>query len=203
MTRRPASPGFRARVAVSTSLELMPDASSANRRRVRVSGSSPRAFAVRAMSAAGTRATRSSKPGFFAMIADASRARPCCTDRLVRRLGDRKAYHGRSAERSGHGDPKKMKTQAPTPDRTILITGASSGIGAGLAVEFARRGYGVAIAARRMDRLEALAPQLRAAGAPQVVLIALDVADTDAIEPAVQRAAAELGRLDVVVANAG
>jgi len=96
-----------------------------------------------------------------------------------------------------------MKTQSPTPGRTILITGASSGIGAGLAVEFARRGYGVAIAARRMDRLEALASRLRAAGAPQVVLLALDVADTDAIEPAVQRAAAELGRLDVIVANAG
>ena len=85
----------------------------------------------------------------------------------------------------------------------MLITGASAGIGEGLAREFARRGYGLAIAARRLDRLEALAPQLLAAGAAQVVTIALDVADTDAIEPAVQRAAAELGRLDVIVANAG
>ncbi len=85
----------------------------------------------------------------------------------------------------------------------MLITGASSGIGEGLAREFARRGYGLAIAARRLDRLEALAPQLLAAGAAQVVTIALDVADTDAIESAVQRAAAQLGRLDVIVANAG
>lgn len=96
-----------------------------------------------------------------------------------------------------------MTVQPPSVRRTILITGASSGIGAGLALEFARRGYGVAIAARRVDRLEALAPRLRAAGAPQVVLVALDVADTDAIEPAVQRAAADLGRLDIIVANAG
>jgi NAD(P)-dependent dehydrogenase (short-subunit alcohol dehydrogenase family) len=95
-------------------------------------------------------------------------------------------------------------TLKPTPGRrTILITGASSGIGQGLALEFARRGYGVAIAARRADRLEALAPQLRAAGATSVVLIPLDVADTDTIQPAVQRAAAALGRLDIVVANAG
>lgn len=85
----------------------------------------------------------------------------------------------------------------------MLITGASAGIGEGLAREFARRGYGLAIAARRLDRLEALAPQLLAAGAAQVVTIALDVADTDAIGSAVQRAAAELGRLDVIVANAG
>ena len=85
----------------------------------------------------------------------------------------------------------------------MLITGASAGIGAGLACEFARRGYGLAIAARRLDRLDALAPQLLAAGAARVVTIALDVADTDAIGPAVQRAAAELGRLDVIVANAG
>jgi NAD(P)-dependent dehydrogenase (short-subunit alcohol dehydrogenase family) len=98
---------------------------------------------------------------------------------------------------------RAMTALPPAAGRTILITGASSGIGAGLALEFARRGYGVAIAARRVDRLEALAPRLRAAGASKVVLLALDVADTDAIEPAVQRAAADLGRLDVVVANAG
>ena len=96
-----------------------------------------------------------------------------------------------------------MTAQSPSAGRTILVTGASSGIGMGLALEFARRGYGVAIAARRADRLEALAPQLRAAGASKVVLLVLDVADTEAIEPAVQRAAADLGRLDIIVANAG
>ncbi len=85
----------------------------------------------------------------------------------------------------------------------MLITGASSGIGEGLALEFARRGYGLAIAARRLDRLQALAPRLLAAGAAEVVTLELDVADTDTIEPAVQRAARQLGRLDVIVANAG
>ena len=52
----------------------------------------------------------------------------------------------------------------PAPDITVLITGASSGIGAGLAREFSRRGYAVALVARRVAELEALAAELRAAG---------------------------------------
>ena len=87
--------------------------------------------------------------------------------------------------------------------RGILITGASSGIGEGLAYEFARRGYRLALAARRTDKLEALVPRLLATGSPQAIVIALDVADTEAIAAAVQHAARQLGRLDVLVANAG
>ena len=87
--------------------------------------------------------------------------------------------------------------------RSIFITGASSGIGGALALEFARRGYSVAIAARRTERLEALATQLTAAGAAAVLPLALDVTDFAAIDAALERAASEFGRLDVVVANAG
>ncbi|HET9693933.1 MAG TPA: SDR family NAD(P)-dependent oxidoreductase [Steroidobacteraceae bacterium] len=87
--------------------------------------------------------------------------------------------------------------------RTILVTGASAGIGAALALEFARRGHALALAARRVENIEAMVPALREAGAAQVVAIRLDVADTAAIEPAVRQAAQALGRLDVVVANAG
>jgi short-subunit dehydrogenase len=90
-----------------------------------------------------------------------------------------------------------------TRGRTILITGATGGIGERLALEFARRGYGLALAARRIDRLEAMVPALRAAGAPQVCTFMLDVADTASIAPTVQQAAASLGHLDIVVANAG
>lgn len=93
--------------------------------------------------------------------------------------------------------------QATAAGRTILITGASGGIGASLALEFAKRGYGLALAARRTEKLDAMVPALRAAGAPQVVTLGLDVADTASIEPAVRQAAAALGRLDIVVANAG
>jgi short-subunit dehydrogenase len=95
------------------------------------------------------------------------------------------------------------ETTTGGPVRSILITGASAGIGAGLALEFARRGYALALAARRVERLQAMVPALRAAGAPRVEVLALDVAATATIEPAVQQAAAALGRLDIVVANAG
>jgi hypothetical protein len=87
--------------------------------------------------------------------------------------------------------------------RSMFITGASAGIGAGLAAEFARRGWNLAIAARRVDRLESLASELRAAGAGRVLPLSLDVTDFASIGAALQRAAAELGRLDVVVVNAG
>jgi hypothetical protein len=87
--------------------------------------------------------------------------------------------------------------------RSIFITGASSGIGEALALEFARRGYAVAVAARRVDRLEALAARLEALGAAAVLPLALDITDFPSIDVALERAAREFGRLDVVVVNAG
>ena len=53
-----------------------------------------------------------------------------------------------------------MPLPAPTPESTVVVTGASSGIGAELARELSRRGYGVTLVARRADRLQALADQL-------------------------------------------
>jgi NAD(P)-dependent dehydrogenase (short-subunit alcohol dehydrogenase family) len=87
--------------------------------------------------------------------------------------------------------------------RSIFITGASSGIGEALANEFARRGYEVAIAARRSERLDALAGRLAAQGAARALPITLDVTDYPAVDAALARAVAEFGRLDIVVANAG
>jgi NADP-dependent 3-hydroxy acid dehydrogenase YdfG len=87
--------------------------------------------------------------------------------------------------------------------RSIFITGASSGIGEALAIEFARRGYAIAIAARRLDRLQALETRLAGAGAARVVAIELDVDDLSSIPAALGRANEALGRLDVIVANAG
>jgi hypothetical protein len=87
--------------------------------------------------------------------------------------------------------------------RSMFVTGASSGIGEALAMEFARRGYDLALAARRVERLEALAGRLRSAGAGRVLCLPLDVTDFPSIEVALARAAAEFGRLEVVVANAG
>jgi short-subunit dehydrogenase len=86
--------------------------------------------------------------------------------------------------------------------KVVLITGASSGIGAALAREFARRGAAVALAARRVDRLQSLAAELARAGGRALVL-ACDVTREGDLEAAVAAARAELGRIDVAVANAG
>lgn len=87
---------------------------------------------------------------------------------------------------------------------SVAITGASSGIGKALAYEFASRGVHLALLARRMDVLVDIAADLKARfPAVKVETIALDVADVDAILPALQDAKKRLGSLDCVVANAG
>ena len=89
------------------------------------------------------------------------------------------------------------------PARTcVLITGASAGIGAGLAREFARRGMRVALVARRIAQLEVLAAELRAAGAQATAHCGDITVDGD-----IARIVAELAGLDatphIVIANAG
>lgn len=88
--------------------------------------------------------------------------------------------------------------------QSVAITGASSGIGKALAYEFARRGIHLALLARRMDVLAGIENDLKARfPGVTVETIALDVADTSAILPALQDAKKRLGSLDCVVANAG
>ncbi|HET9692705.1 MAG TPA: SDR family NAD(P)-dependent oxidoreductase [Acidimicrobiales bacterium] len=83
-----------------------------------------------------------------------------------------------------------------------LVTGASSGIGEATAEALAAEGATVAVVARRRDRLEALAERIGAAGG-RAHVIEGDVTDRSAAEAAVAEAAGELGRLDIVVNNAG
>ncbi len=84
-----------------------------------------------------------------------------------------------------------------------LVTGASSGIGEATARALAAEGAALAVAARRVDRLESLAEQARAAGAPAVLVQRCDVTDEDQVRQLVERTVSELGRLDTLVNNAG
>jgi NAD(P)-dependent dehydrogenase (short-subunit alcohol dehydrogenase family) len=83
-----------------------------------------------------------------------------------------------------------------------FLTGASGGLGAHFARLLSRNGAAVAITARRVDKIEALAAELNAAGGKAIAL-PLDVADAHAIAPALDRAAAELGTIDILINNAG
>ncbi|MBF5044618.1 SDR family NAD(P)-dependent oxidoreductase [Aggregicoccus sp. 17bor-14] len=86
--------------------------------------------------------------------------------------------------------------------RTALVTGASSGLGRGLALWFARKGVRVYAAARRSEELEALAAEARAAGG-SVEPVVLDVSRTEEVLSRVRALDAACGGLDLVVANAG
>jgi NADP-dependent 3-hydroxy acid dehydrogenase YdfG len=88
-------------------------------------------------------------------------------------------------------------------DGTVaLVTGASSGIGAATAAALAAQGAAVAVAARRKDRLEDLAAEIRSQGGTALVL-ECDITQEAEATSAVERTVAELGRLDTLINNAG
>jgi uncharacterized protein len=96
-----------------------------------------------------------------------------------------------------------MGLPAPSPSTAALVTGASSGIGADLARELAARGHGVVLVARRADRLEALASELRSTKGVRAEALACDLTDPDAIA-ALPGRIEELGlTIDILVNNAG
>src|SRR5436305_1150216 len=121
---------------------------------------------------------------------------------------------GRSTGSTSNGAPCRsrraarmvlMMSSVPTPalgETVALVTGASSGIGEATALELARLGAGVALVARRRDRLEQLAGKIQQAGARALVIEA-DMSSLEEARTAVERTVSELGRLDTLVNNAG
>lgn len=88
-------------------------------------------------------------------------------------------------------------------ERVTLITGASAGIGTELARVFASRGHRVALAARREDRLAALADEITASGGAAPIVIACDLEQPDAGDRIAAALAAEGVEVEFVVNNAG
>jgi NADP-dependent 3-hydroxy acid dehydrogenase YdfG len=87
-------------------------------------------------------------------------------------------------------------------NQLVAVTGASSGIGEATAMACARAGATVALAARRLDRLQALADRIAGEGG-RALAVQSDVGDEEQARAFIERAHAELGRLDVLVNNAG
>ena len=86
--------------------------------------------------------------------------------------------------------------------RAALVTGGSSGIGLAIARALGQDGYGITVAARRPDKLDSAAEQLRDGGV-EVESVVANMAEEDQIRSLVQRHRERFGRLDVLVNNAG
>ena len=88
--------------------------------------------------------------------------------------------------------------------KTILITGASSGLGAEMARQFAARGHDLALCARRTEKLEALRDEIRTAyPGVRVEIRALDVTDDDQVFEVFRAFRSDFGTIDRVIVNAG
>jgi NAD(P)-dependent dehydrogenase (short-subunit alcohol dehydrogenase family) len=94
-----------------------------------------------------------------------------------------------------------MTGEHATRRPTVFVTGASQGIGAAIALTFARGGYDVAAASTRLEKLDDVAARIAAAGA-RAVPVALDVRIQSGIEQAMATVVAAFGELDVLVNNA-
>jgi len=104
-----------------------------------------------------------------------------------------------------HGGLKQAATMNNQTDtaKSVFITGASSGLGRQMAIEFSRRGYRLALTARRLDVLKKLQAELEKNGTLPIFVAALDVTDEASVAKVFAQAQAQLGSLDIVVANAG
>jgi 3-oxoacyl-[acyl-carrier protein] reductase len=87
--------------------------------------------------------------------------------------------------------------------RAALVTGASSGLGKACALALAAEGVRVAVAARRLEELEAVAADARKAGAPEARAFLVDLADANSIETLLREVQGAFGAVDILVANSG
>jgi len=87
--------------------------------------------------------------------------------------------------------------------KIVFVTGASSGIGAATAMEFARHGAKLVLCARRLERLQAMEAELRDAGAADLLLLEIDVRDRETVKRVLNELPEAWRSIDVLVNNAG
>jgi short-subunit dehydrogenase len=95
-----------------------------------------------------------------------------------------------------------MENTSQAANPVVIITGASSGIGEKAAITLAKKGYRVVIAARRQNRLEEIAEQIRKMGG-EVFPVQIDLSQVDQIRDLVERTRSVFGQIDILVNNAG
>src|SRR2546427_85381 len=110
---------------------------------------------------------------------------------------------GGAGERGPSGNPYAYLGMARIRGAAVVITGASSGIGAATAVAFARRRARLALCARRFDRLQGVADQCRQAGATEVFIRKADIGRPGEARGFISFALHHLDRIDILVNNAG
>ena len=92
----------------------------------------------------------------------------------------------------------------PISEKTVIVTGASTGVGAGLAVHLAKIGYKkIAIVARSKDKLEKVAEKCRENGAADVLVLSKDLSVAEASQQTIEETVAHFGGLHILVCNAG
>jgi len=95
-----------------------------------------------------------------------------------------------------------MEKTSRAASPVVIITGASSGIGEKAAITLANNGYRVVIAARRQNRLEEIAEQIRKVGG-EVLPIQMDLSEVDQIRDLVERTRSVFGKIDILINNGG
>ena len=108
----------------------------------------------------------------------------------------------RNSKSETRNQEPQLKHLSYWPNKVVMITGASSGIGRGLAKELALRGAKVGLVARRADTLKELQTEIESAGG-RALAVAGDVREASSMKAATESITAGLGPIDVLVANAG